>query len=339
MKILIIKLRYIGDVLLSTPVVRCLRENFPTAHLAMAVNQGTEEVLRHNPDLDEVLVVERRGLGQKLTFLAGLRHRFDCVIDLTDGDRSAFLGYMTGAPRRIGFNKERRWRGLLYTEVLRPSGTMHIVEYHLEAVRALGLTVRDPSPVFLCTEQEERFADEVLPRGQHLILIHPGARFPWKAWPPERFARVADHIQRECGGHVILAGGQSDLSVVADVQAFMETKALSVAGRTSLLQLGAIVKRCRLFLGTDNGPMHLAAAVGTPVVALFGPTNPAVWGPWGKGHTILYKRNGGECGACHHAGVCLEGEEGCMKQISVEEVVSAVRASAISQRDSSLRSE
>ena len=122
--ILVIKLRYIGDILLATPVLHALREHFPEARLTMAVNRGTEDILKWNPDVNEVLVVDRGGPLVQAHFLRTIRRRrFDCVIDLTDGDRSAILTRLSGTPLRIGFNEERRWRGLLYSRVIqvRPS--------------------------------------------------------------------------------------------------------------------------------------------------------------------------------------------------------------------------
>ena len=141
-RILLIKLRYIGDVILSTPLIPVLRKRFPEAELTFLVNPGTESVLFGNPHLEEVRVLPREGLGNQLEFLRTLRRaRFDGVVDLTDGDRSAFLTYWTGASVRLGFNRENRWRGKLYTQVL-PSayGSMHMVDYHAQALTALGIS-------------------------------------------------------------------------------------------------------------------------------------------------------------------------------------------------------
>lgn len=141
--ILVIKLRYIGDVLLATPVLRALRERFPEARLTVAVNRGTEEILKWNPDVQEVLVVEKGGLAAQLRFLREVRRRrFDAVLDLTDGDRASILAGLSGAPLRIGFNEEHRWRGLLYTTIAPiPPGPVHRVDHDLEALRPLGIQI------------------------------------------------------------------------------------------------------------------------------------------------------------------------------------------------------
>src|SRR2546428_11657651 len=137
-RILVVKLRYVGDGLLATPVLSRLRESFPKARLAMLVNPGTDDVVRDHPALDEVLVLERGGLIRQWRFVRDLRRRhFDLVIDLTDADRSAFQSWLSSAPVRLGYNSEGRWRGLLYTQVVDADRfAMHTVRYHLKATEA-----------------------------------------------------------------------------------------------------------------------------------------------------------------------------------------------------------
>src|SRR5881628_602143 len=148
-RILVIKLRYVGDVLLATPVLSRLRESFPKAHLAMLVNPGTDDVVRDHPALDEVLVLERGNLARQWRFVRDLRRqRFDLVIDLTDADRSAVLSWLSSAPVRLGYNSEGRWRGVLYTKVVAADRfAMHTVLYHLKAMDALGLAGPPLAPI------------------------------------------------------------------------------------------------------------------------------------------------------------------------------------------------
>src|SRR5947209_13439576 len=148
-RILVIELRYVGDVLLATPVLSRLRASFPKAHLAMLVNPGTDDVVRDHPALDEVLVLERGNLARQWRFVQDLRRqRFDLVIDLTDADRSAVLSWLSGAPIRLGYNSEGRWRGLLYTQVVAADRfAMHTVPYHLKPMEALGLVGQPPPPI------------------------------------------------------------------------------------------------------------------------------------------------------------------------------------------------
>jgi heptosyltransferase III len=339
--LLIMKLRYIGDVLLSTPVLRALRERFPDARLTMAVNRGTEEVIKWNPDLNEIIVIERDGLVGQTRLLQELRRRrFDAVIDLTDGDRSAILTRVSGAPVRIGFNEEHRWRGRLYTTIVAsPAGSVHRLERDFAALRPLGIEPK-ASPLILETSaddehQAERLLQEVgvMHEDGHilkpLVLFHPGARYWFKSWPIERFSELADRLTNEYGCQVLVGGGAQDVEMVKAICGRAKSSPIALAGRATLLQFAAVLKRCALFVGNDNGAMHMAAALGTPVVGLFGPSNPLEWGPRGQRISVIYKEL--DCRQCFHP-TCVRGEENCMRQISVEEVVACCRKMAALDR-------
>jgi len=203
-RILVIKLRYVGDVLLATPLLSRLRESFPKAHLAMLVNPGTDDVVRDHPALDEVLVLERGNLARQWRFVRNLRKRqFDLVIDLTDADRSALLSWLSSAPMRLGYNSEGRWRGVLYTQVVAADWfAMHTVRYHLKAMEALGLAGLPPAPLLTIAPELRREADRLLREAgvdgaRPFVCLHPGARWWFKAWPAERFAALADLIQTD----------------------------------------------------------------------------------------------------------------------------------------------
>lgn len=325
--ILVIKLRYLGDVLLATPVLRALRERFPQARLTMAVNRGTEEIVRWNPDLDEVLIVERGSLVAQCRLLARIRrHRFDCVLDLTDGDRSAILARFSGAPIRVGFNEERRWRGVLYTKTVSAPPGAHRVERDLQAVRAIGIDPKACQPVLQISQEDQERADHLLGElgllrdHRPLVMFHPGARYWFKAWPVERFAELADRLADACPCHILVGGAEQDLQTAEAIRQRARAPVSVLAGRLTLLEFAAVLRRCALFIGNDNGPMHMAAAIGTPVVALFGPSNPAEWGPRSEKAAVLYK--GLDCRQCFHP-ACERGEQNCMRQIAVEEVLEA----------------
>jgi len=321
-RILLIKLRYLGDVVLSTPVLPLLRKQFPEAKMTFLVNPGAAAVLQDNPYLDEVWVLPRQSWWQQLRFIQHVRDvKFDTVIDLTDGDRSAFLSWVTGAPVRLGYNRDRRWRGKFYSQVL-PSayGSMHMVEYHQQAIAALGITESVGEPeVYIHSEvrqqDEEEFSD-FSPKGQPLVLLHPTARYVFKAWPLERFAAVADWLSGQ-GIRVALIGNQREILIGQQIMNLTKHKPVNLMGNTSLSQLTALMKRSNLLIANDGGPMHIAAAVGCPVLGLFGPTDPAVWGPRGSIVKVIYK--GLNCEECFYPG-CSRGEESCMHKISVEEV-------------------
>lgn len=330
-KILIIKLRYIGDVLLSTPVAANLRHHFPASYIAMVVNRGTEEVLRYNPHLNAVISLDRskikgnlvNRMQSVLNYISRIRkEKFDLVVDLTDGDRGAILSFLSGAPLRVGYNAEGKIRGRLYTRIVHPLGSLiHNVEYQLEAVRAIGLPIHSKRLELRWGEEEDRSVQKwLMTKGladHPFVTAHPGARWWFKQWPLDRFAFLAESLREQFGLETVFLVGEKEQEELKEIQRYMRRPFIVAEGLT-LLQLTALIQRSRLFVGNDNGPMHIAAAVGTPVVALFGSSDPKVWGPWGEGHAILYK--GVSCSPCTHTG-CDMGDLNCMRQISVSEVV------------------
>jgi predicted lipopolysaccharide heptosyltransferase III len=327
-RILVVKLRYVGDVLLATPVLSRLREGFPKAHLTMLVNPGTDGVVRGHPALDDVMVAERGNLSRQWRFVRELRRRrFDLVIDLTDSDRSAVLSRLSGAPVRLGYNSEGRWRGCLYSRIVEADRFgMHQVHYHLTATEALGLSGPPPPPVLMIAPEARSAADRLLKdaavdASKPLVCLHPGARWWFKSWPSERFGALADLIHTETPAQALFLGGEQERDAAHTIAGAMKTPFRSLIGRTGLPELAAVLERASLMVSNDNGPMHMAAALRIPVVGLFGPSDPAVWGPWGEGHRTFYK--GLDCRACFHPD-CFRGEQNCMRLITLEEVWGAV---------------
>ena len=326
--ILVIKLRYIGDVLLATPTLQAIKTAYPAARLTMLVNRGTEEVLLGNPHLDQIMVLEKGSLVAQWRFVSDLRRRrFDTVIDLTDADRSAFLSLISGAGVRIGFNDEGRLRGRSYTAVV-PTQTVvrHRIERDLAAIELLGIGPAGKRPGIWLTPEEQEAADRLLMRlgvriDQPLAVLQPGARYWFKAWPADRFTELADRLASEHGCQVLIGGSRQEEDLAHRIHQAAKSRPVSFAGQATLKQFAGIVKRAGLFVGNDSGAMHIATAVGTPVVALFGPSNPAEWGPRGGTVEVIYK--GLDCRACFHP-TCDRGEQNCMKLITVDEVMTAV---------------
>jgi lipopolysaccharide heptosyltransferase III len=324
--ILVIKLRYLGDVLLATPTLHALKSAFPAASLSVLVNRGTEDILRANPHVDEIIPLDRGSLFQQCRFVWEIRCRhFDTVVDLTDGDRAALLTWNSGAPVRIGFNAEQRWTGRCYTTVVSVEAGAHRVERDLAALAPLGVAARERVPrIWLMPEDDakvEQLVGEMgIPRDRRWVVIQPGARYWFKAWPVERFAELADRLTDTLGCQVLVGGNPQEEALTQSVVALAKSRPLSIAGRSDIRILAALLTRSALFVGNDTGAMHIAAAVGTPVVGLFGPSNPAEWGPRGGPAETIYK--GLDCRICFHP-TCRRGEENCMKLIGVQEVFEA----------------
>jgi heptosyltransferase III len=249
-RVLVIKLRYLGDVLLSTPVLAALRAAFPDARLSMLVNQGTEAMLAENPHLDEVLIVERSGSPlRQLRFVAALRRRrFDLVVDLTDGDRAAILSRLTGAAVRVGFNRGDRWRGRLYTHLVPVrQQPVPMVRQHLMALETLGIPVDPSLPVLRIRASDESAAVaalasiEITP-GERFVAIHPGARWWFKSWPAARFSSLIDYIQGKLGIKVVLLGSVADQQTAEAILNQVEIGCRSLVGRLTVLEMAALLR-------------------------------------------------------------------------------------------------
>lgn len=324
--ILVIKLRYLGDVLLATPTLHALKTAHPASRVTALVNRGTEEILYANPHVDDIIPLDRGSLIEQCRFALQIRRRrFDTVVDLTDGDRAAFLTWVSGATVRVGFNAEDRWTGRCYTTVVRGNEGSHRIERDLAALSPLGIKAQDHLPrIWLSAEDDARVEqlvrDLAIPTDRPWVVIQPGARYWFKAWPTERFADLADRLTDRFDCQVLVGGSPEEQPLTESVVKQAKSRVLNIAGRSNVRTLAALLKRSALFVGNDTGIMHIAAAIGTPVVGLFGPSNPIEWGPRGGPAETIYK--GLDCRICFHP-TCRRGEENCMKLITVEEVMAA----------------
>lgn len=329
--ILILKPGAIGDLLHLSPVVRALRQKIADARITLLVgDQASVDLYRHNPSVEEVLVYDKRGAHRSwrafLELRRGLRRRrFDLVVNFQRSNPKAWLLATAAFPARV----------LVYHKARRR--TVHVVENHLEAVAPLGI---DPMTADLRLElflgdEEERWADALLAGerlvGRPLAALNPGANHPVNRWPIGHFALLAERLHAELRCGVLLVGGPQDRELCDAVRAGSSAPLLDLAGRTTLLQLGAVLKRCAVAVSGDTGPMHLATAVGTRVTALFGAADPARTGPVGTGHRVL-RAPDVSCVPCRSRTCGHSRYLECMERISVEEVFSAV-AEIVGERD------
>ncbi|MEW6100986.1 MAG: glycosyltransferase family 9 protein [Candidatus Omnitrophota bacterium] len=328
-KILVIRTDRIGDVLLSTPALRALREHFPDSFIGFLTTSYTGELLQENKNINELIIYNRFGsLLQKIRFIMKLRaFRFDLAVILYPVFESGFLAYLSKAAFRIGY--PANGSGFLLTEkVDKRSLYKHEIETCLDVVRPIGVDTSDLATEFPLSEDAKAFAEgffrenNILP-SQLVICIHPGAYESHNRWLPQRYAKLAETLIAKYNARVILAGGRNDRQMVKSITNMMPEKPLAPVLNDSLQKLGAIIRRCDLFIGNNSGPMHVAAAVGTPVIALFGAVHPLEhenkWAPLGEKNIIV--RSKMDCKDCH-PGYCRSYK--CMDMISVDDVLSAV---------------
>ncbi len=300
-KILLIRLRLIGDVVLTTPVIRALRRAYPDAHLSYLVEPHASAVVVRNPHLSEVIVAPLVGGLARLRVDAALawrlrRARFDAVIDFHGGPRSSLLAWLSGAPRRIGYDV--RGRDWMYTECLpRPKGhrERHSVMNQWDLVEAFDPAIRRPAPDTDPVEMADNPASDtrvaarfsgLAMTGAPYVVVHVGAGNEFRRWPEEAFADVVAGLHRQAPDRrIILTTGAAQqpaaeairrLAVVRGVPA----AAVPVLCDLDLTELRSVLARAQLFVGGDSGPAHVASTTDVPMVVIFGPTTPAVWGPW-----------------------------------------------------------
>ncbi len=343
MKILIVKLSAIGDVIHTLPALCALRRHWPDATIDWVVEEAAADLVLGHPDIDRVIVSRRkrwiRDLGHRKSrgaalnemrrFLAELRAvRYDLVLDFQALLKSAMIVALARGRRKAGFGRglehmERSYH-VLTEKIAPPSMEVHALTRNLMMIRPLGVPA-GPVEYRLPVGSDDRAAVERLlaaggvGRKDILVAINPVAQWPTKLWPEGYFAILADRLVRRYDAKVVFTGGPDDRQTVERIVSAMSRPALDLSGRTSLKQLAALYQRARVVISTDTGPMHLAAAVGAPLVALFGPTAPWRTGPFGPGHKIL--RAPAACAPCFKRR-CSAG--GCMDRISVEAVLKAV---------------
>ena len=349
MRVLLIRLRLIGDVVLSTPVIRALRRGFPDASLAYLVEREAAPVVAGNPHLDEVIVVERtRGtarLAQDVRLAWALRRRrFDVVIDMHGGPRSSWLTFATGARQRIGYAMPgRHW---MYTRTVpraRDLRPRHSVLNQWDLLHAVeGWAPEDPEEARDAVEMltdppadqriAERLARAGVTDGDELVLVHVSANNVFRRWPEEAFVElVAGLATNSPRRRLVLSSGPSDREAAGRIAAGARERLGAASaprvldfGEFSLAELRALIGRSRLFIGGDTGPLHVAATTATPVVAIYGPTLPSRSRPWRDPAiaTAAVERTGLPCRPCDQR-VCAPGDYRCLTTIEPQMVLDA----------------
>jgi len=331
--LLVIRRRYLGDIVLLGSVLRNLRLHWPGARLVVLVEPAYAGILTLNPDVDATLLLPQR-LAEWPAFLRAVRGAgFSHVLDLDNTEKTAALTRFAGAPMRVvlhhGGHRVKLRRA--YTHVVHDPGKRHeahsVAEYYLRVLEPLGVPVAthevrlEPREADLAVQR--RFVGAAGP----VLLVHPGSRSPCRLWPAERFAAVCDHAQDELGAQVVLVGGPAERPLLAKIRGHARSHLLTLDPSPTLPQLAALARLSAVFLCHDSGPMHIAAAVGTPVVALLGSQNPRLFAPAGGGHTLL--RPPLPCTQCAAPGVCVPGDSYrnyCVRNIPVAAVTQALRS-------------
>lgn len=288
--ILVVRNDRFGEFLLNIPALRALKETFINAKIIAVVNPYVRELAECVPFIDEVIEwkQERHTLSQKIGLIKLLKAKqADIAIMLNPSQEFNALTFLSGIPVRAGY--DRKW-GFLLTHKLEDKkylGEKHEVEYNLELTRLLGADTQDKTLIISINNNSagELAADSV--------ALHPWTSDAIKQWPKDNFRKLAERIIRELNLKIIVIGGREEAAQAQELFADFAERLINLAGQTTLRQLAALLKKCRLLISGDSGPVHLACAVGTPVITLFRNDIPGKnarrWGPWGKGNIVIEK--------------------------------------------------
>jgi heptosyltransferase II len=325
---------WLGDAVMTTPALAGIREGFPDARIVLLARPLVAEMFRHHSDVDEVIVYEvpgrHEGILGRLRLAGELRRRrFDGAFLLQNAFDAALIAFLGRIPERAGYPTDGR-RILLTLPVPLPPGILerHEVEYYLCLLDGLGIPRPVPASLKLAVTEEEkkamatRLASHGIERGAPIVAINPGATYgSAKRWYPDRFAAVADALSEEWGAAVVVVGSPSEAPLAGEIEAAARRGVANLAGKTTVREMMALLSLSSFLVTNDSGPMHIGAALGVPLVAIFGPTDWRRTSPWTDRARVV--RVDVDCSPCMLR-VCDRGHE-CMLGVTPEMVVDAAR--------------
>jgi len=326
-KILIVKPSSLGDVVHSLPFLNAIKKCFPKAEIHWVIAKGLEGLLEGHPMIDRLIIINK-DLWKKLSqagntlkeireIFRQLRHEeYDIVIDLHGLLRSGLITRATHAPLRIGFHEAREGSRFFYTNKVKSGRNIHAVERYMNMAAELGCAARDMVFPFPHSADAGNTAEKLADLGSYAVLV-PGARWKTKIWPAESFGKLASMLPLRA----VIVGAAADRAIADTVVTHSGDKARSLAGETNLRELVEIMRHAEVVITNDSGPMHIAAALNIPVIAIFGPTSPKRTGPYGAGHVVLQSQ--AECVPCFKR-ECRDNIR-CMNEITPDAVYQAVQ--------------
>ncbi len=332
-RILITRTDRLGDVVLSTPIIRAVRKTYPDAYIAFMVRPENKDVIINNPDLNEIILYDKYGKHKSFlsTYLFASeikKKEFDTAVALHPTNRAHTIFFLAGIPNRIGYNRKLSFLLSKVVPHLKQFGNKHESEYNFDLFRESGIKLKDDSRIpymYSSDEDKERIDDFIKTRGIEgdFICIHAGASCLSKKWDARRFSETADILKEKYKSNIVLVGGEETLSISEEIMTASKKEIIDLTGALSIGELAELISRSRLFISNDSGPVHVAVAVGTPVISIFGRKSPGLspkrWGPLGYRDISLHKDVG--CDECK-AHECEIGFK-CLKAVTVEDILLA----------------
>lgn len=343
-KVLVVKMRHLGDVLLTSPVFSSLKQAMPDADIDAYIYSESLPMLEGHPAISNFILYERswkklsffQRLRKELSMLRKIRkERYDLVVNLTEGDRGAIAAYVAKSPIRIGFDPGKKGligKKKLYTHMVKNCNTpRHTVERLLDIVRCLGIfpSTEDRSLTFVVprdvkAQMTQRLGEKGIEKGRYL-LVHPVSRWLFKSPPPGLFAQVIEKFNQDGVSVVLTSGPASNERALCDrimERLPSDAQVLDLSGKTTLKELGALIMMSQALLTVDSVPLHMASALKAPVVVLFGPSNDLNWGPWQHDHGVVI-RSGMSCEPCGRDGCGGSKYSDCLFRLDPSEIYQA----------------
>ncbi len=326
--ILIIKWGALGDLIMATSTIKTVRENYPHAKITMLANSIMRQLLPEGEIIDEYLLIKKSGrrvdesaLNQFKLIFTLRRRKFDLVINLKwKSERAALLTYLTNAKTRVGY-KENSFYNVFTHSIIHPAGGYHEIYRNMDIVKAIGLKPAAEKPIIFISGDDRAFARKFFEENklakEKTVCIHPGASKENRAWRPERYSELSKKIAEKFGVKILFTFGKDELNLVRGIKDAVGENALLSPQTKTVSQLAALIDMCGLFISVCTGPMNVANAVSTPIIALLGSTDPLDWSPFGEEHRTI------------KSPLVLneytdEDERAALDQISVEKVWSVV---------------
>jgi len=328
-KVLLVRLRRIGDVVLTTPAITALRKGLPSAHISYVIETPYRDLIEGNPYVDRVIVLPRPlGIKNFLNIARTIRkERFDAAIDFHGGPTASLLTLFSGAQKKIGYRI--KYKSFVYDIKLprgRIAGYIHSVENHINLVKALGIKVPVSPPLFLpeSSESERKKIHDFFSannfEGSKVVVLHIGAGNEFREWGITNWAKFVSLLLKKHDVEIVLIGASDDTGIAGQILEGQPSSVFSLVGKLKLRELKELIAKASLYVGPDSGPMHIAASTSTPIVAYFGPNLSAYNSPWQARAIIIEKdMNCRPCDQRH----CISDDFRCMQTITPEEVYAA----------------
>lgn len=329
--ILVVNVNWLGDAIFSTPVFKALKKSYPQARVSCLAVGRVKDVLEQCPFVDEVIVYEEKGrhwspFGKFQMIMNLRRKKFDVVFLLHRSMTRALLVFLAGIPHRVGYDTKKQSRFLTHKISLKDE-QLHRSDEYLKIIEDYGVGVDDRvcelkvEPGILA-DIERKLLKFGITAKDYLIIVNPGGNWDLKRWPVRNFSELTKRLVKENHAKVLISGGQADLALAKQIAEESQVDPCVWTGQTTLNELLALFKRADVVVSNDSGPSHVAASVGTNVVALFGPTRPEITAPRGSGRVVvLHKEIGCNQAPCYHL-TCPQND--CMRAITVDDVLQAI---------------